>query len=156
MPEGSPISPKAPQSKLPGSQRHKDVREAETVIIVDAANVIGARPDGWWQDRSGSAARFVDALRNATQRGRIGETIVVVLEGKATSGAAAGRVENVEVLHSAQGGDDLIVSLVAAREPPITVVTADRELRARVKQLGASLRGPSWLRRLIDEEPTDG
>jgi 8-oxo-dGTP diphosphatase len=31
-------------------------------IIVDGANVVGSRPDGWWRDRAAAAARLRDAL----------------------------------------------------------------------------------------------
>jgi 8-oxo-dGTP diphosphatase len=31
-------------------------------IIVDGANVVGSRPDGWWRDRPGAAARLCDQL----------------------------------------------------------------------------------------------
>jgi len=31
-------------------------------IIVDGANVVGSRPDGWWRDRAGAAARLRDEL----------------------------------------------------------------------------------------------
>jgi 8-oxo-dGTP diphosphatase len=31
-------------------------------IIVDGANVVGSRPDGWWRDRAGAAARLRDQL----------------------------------------------------------------------------------------------
>ena len=30
--------------------------------VVDASNVIGSRPDGWWRDRAGAARRLVAAL----------------------------------------------------------------------------------------------
>jgi 8-oxo-dGTP diphosphatase len=37
--------------------------ELSTVtIIVDGANVVGSRPDGWWRDRAGAAARLRDEL----------------------------------------------------------------------------------------------
>ncbi|MDY6809431.1 MAG: hypothetical protein SW127_10475, partial [Actinomycetota bacterium] len=43
-------------------------------------------------------------------------------------------------------GDDRIVELVAAqRNRPVLVVTADRELRRRVRGLGAEVAGPSVL-----------
>ncbi|MGB7447512.1 MAG: hypothetical protein WA892_00115 [Ornithinimicrobium sp.] len=32
------------------------------VLIVDAANVIGSSPDGWWRDRAGAARRLHDQL----------------------------------------------------------------------------------------------
>ncbi len=31
-------------------------------IIVDGANVVGSRPDGWWRDRAGAALRLRDEL----------------------------------------------------------------------------------------------
>jgi 8-oxo-dGTP diphosphatase len=31
-------------------------------IIVDGANVVGSRPDGWWRDRAGAAVRLRDEL----------------------------------------------------------------------------------------------
>lgn len=31
-------------------------------IIVDGANVVGSRPDGWWRDRAGAAIRLRDQL----------------------------------------------------------------------------------------------
>jgi 8-oxo-dGTP pyrophosphatase MutT (NUDIX family) len=39
------------------------------VIIVDAANVMGARADGWWRDRAGAAARLRDELSSLAARG---------------------------------------------------------------------------------------
>jgi 8-oxo-dGTP diphosphatase len=35
---------------------------APVTIIVDSANVVGSRPDGWWRDRVGAALRLRDQL----------------------------------------------------------------------------------------------
>ena len=35
---------------------------APVTIIVDGANVVGSRPDGWWRDRAGAALRLRDQL----------------------------------------------------------------------------------------------
>ena len=32
------------------------------VLVVDAANVVGSRPDGWWKDRAGAARRLHERL----------------------------------------------------------------------------------------------
>ena len=32
------------------------------VLVVDVANVMGSRPDGWWRDRPGAATRLLAAL----------------------------------------------------------------------------------------------
>jgi hypothetical protein len=38
-------------------------------IIVDGANVVGSRPDGWWRDRAGAAVRLRDELAPLARRG---------------------------------------------------------------------------------------
>lgn len=119
------------------------VSDDRPLIVVDAANVIGSRPDGWWRDRGAAARRLVDSLR-----GRFGEEqLVVVLEGKARDGLPAGSFDGIEVVHAPRDGDGSIVELVrAARGRPVTVVTADRGLRHLVHELGAATVGPGWLR----------
>ncbi|MGO9078479.1 MAG: NUDIX domain-containing protein [Streptosporangiaceae bacterium] len=42
---------------------------APLTIIVDAANVMGSRPDGWWRDRAAAAARLRDQLAGLAGRG---------------------------------------------------------------------------------------
>lgn len=39
------------------------------VLIVDAANVMGARPDGWWRDRAGAAERIIAEVARLVERG---------------------------------------------------------------------------------------
>jgi len=41
-------------------------------IIVDGANVVGSRPDGWWRDRAGAAVRLHDELAKLAARGAAG------------------------------------------------------------------------------------
>ena len=31
-------------------------------LVVDAANVVGSRPDGWWRDRAGAARRLAGSI----------------------------------------------------------------------------------------------
>ena len=45
--------------------------------LVDASNVIGSRPDGWWRDRTGATQRLLDALREFA---RDEDEVVVVLD----------------------------------------------------------------------------
>ena len=40
------------------------------VLVIDGANVVGSRPDGWWRDRAGAAARLHDQLRDRQRRDR--------------------------------------------------------------------------------------
>ncbi|GAB2630141.1 hypothetical protein GCM10009743_00620 [Kribbella swartbergensis] len=128
------------------------------MIVVDAANVIGSRPDGWWRDRAGAARRLL--LRLAALQERLAETtdIIVVLEGAArgaVSGPEAPDVGSLQVVLADGSGDDTIAAITAqsaARDsnPEVTVVTADRGLRARTEPTGATSTGPSWLLDQLD------
>lgn len=122
------------------------------VLVVDAANVIGSRPTGWWKDRAGAARSFVDRLRAAVATGELSEPVVVVLEGKARAGVESGAAQGVTVVHADGSGDDALVDVVrsAGEEGAVVLVTADRELRQRVVALGAEVVGPSWLLERLD------
>ena len=113
-----------------------------TVLIVDAANVVGSVPDGWWRDRRGAAERLRDRL---ALREEPGEEIVLVVEGAARG---VGSVPGVRVDPAPGSGDDRIVELVAecAGRGPVVVVTADRALRERVRAYGAACVGPRTVR----------
>ncbi|WP_155059380.1 PIN domain-containing protein [Streptomyces blattellae] len=117
------------------------------LLIVDAANVVGSVPDGWWRDRRGAAERLRDALAAEGLPGHAGplETVLVV------EGAARGveSVPGVRVEAAPGSGDDHIVELVAraANGRNCLVVTADRELRRRATALGAEVTGPRSIRR---------
>lgn len=113
------------------------------MIVVDGANVVGSRPDGWWRDRAGAAQRLHTRLVAADA---LGASIVLVLEGAARAGVPAGLVGQVHVVHAPGEGDDEIVAqtVAALGSSPVRVVTADRGLRARLPD-GVLLHGPGWL-----------
>ncbi|MFD3722057.1 NTP pyrophosphohydrolase [Streptomyces sp. NPDC058674] len=113
---------------------------AARVLVVDGANVVGSVPDGWWRDRRGAAERLRDAL--AARGGD--EEVVLVVEGAARGVES---VPGVRVESAPGSGDDLIVELASAyAERGCTVVTADRELRRRVGELGVRCAGPRTVR----------
>jgi len=117
------------------------------VIVVDAANVIGSRPTGWWRDRRGAARTFTARVRVAAASGAIEPPVIVVLEGQSRAGVDEGVVDGVEVVHAAGEGDDTIAVLAEQHTGATgaTVVTADRGLGARVRAAGAEVVGPTWL-----------
>ncbi len=121
------------------------------MLLIDAANVVGSRPTGWWRDRAGAARRFVDQVRAAVDSGRIAPPVTVVLEGKGRDGAPAGLAHGVMVLHAGGSGDETLLDAVAsAPDHVVTLVTADRELRWRAEALGADVAGPGWLLALLE------
>jgi hypothetical protein len=115
------------------------------LILVDAANVVGSRPTGWWRDRPGAARTLVDNILAAVLAGRLEEPVVVVLEGAARPGAAEGTTDGVRVVHAPGSGDDTLADLAATATEHVTLVSADRELRNRVTEVGGDVVGPSWL-----------
>ena len=125
-------------------------REAVVVLVIDAANVIGSRPTGWWRDRAGATRLFVERVRAVVAAGRLDPPVTVVVEGRARAGVDESDVEGVEVVHAPGDGDDTIAA-VAEAHPKATVVTADRALAERARAVGAEVVGPSWLLdRLVD------
>ena len=115
------------------------------MLVVDAANVIGSRPTGWWRDRPGAARDFVDRVRAAVRNGQLAGPVVVVLEGKARDGAQPGAADDVTVVHASRSGDDKLLEVVADSDGPVTLVSADRALCEKAVDLGAVLVRPGWL-----------
>ena len=144
-------------------------------LIVDGANVMGSRADGWWRDRPGAMARLHGELAALATRGvagpvpggpEAGETggpgpegpdgpqagsrwfpdIVLVVEGRACK--VLDLVEpapGVEVVPARGEGDDAIAALAEQLPGQRVVITADRELRRRCEAAGAAVTGPRWL-----------
>lgn len=115
------------------------------LVVVDAANVVGSVPDGWWRDRQGAAERLRDRLASEGVPAVSGPVeIVMVVEGAARGVES---VPGVRVSSAPGSGDDHIVEVVAsAGERSVLVITADRELRRRVGELGADVAGPRTVR----------
>jgi predicted RNA-binding protein with PIN domain len=120
------------------------------ILIVDGANVVGSRPDGWWKDRAGAARRLHERLLTADMPG---DEVVLVLEGAAKGGVKAGRDAHVRTVHAPKDGDAAILAearRAAAAGHRVQVVTADRALAANVGGAGAQVLGPSWLLDQLD------
>jgi hypothetical protein len=131
-----------------------------TALVVDVANVMGSRPDGWWRDRAAAASRLVGEV--AALQGRSVDypggapiqvvRLVAVVEGKARG---IPEVAGVELRRASGNGDDAVfaacVDLLAAGARPLAV-TADRQLRGRLPT-GTVIAGPGWLLRLLTPSP---
>jgi hypothetical protein len=129
-----------------------------TVLLVDVANVVGARPDGWWRDRAGATARLLTRLATLPGRelaGPDGEpvrctAVLAVVEGQGRDVAAP---DGVTVVRAEGSGDDALAAIAARPRgggTPVLVVTADRGLRDRLPA-GTAVTGPGWLLARLDE-----
>ena len=121
---------------------------APVTLIVDGANVMGSRPDGWWRDRAGAMTRLHDELAalaaggvarlpdsgDAAALDRWYPRFVLVVEGK--SRAMLDRVRGdgaVRVVAAPAEGDDTIADLAAAARAAVR--------RHRGSGTAAALRG---------------
>ena len=132
------------------------------VLVVDVANVMGSRPDGWWRDRAGSATRLLAQLVKLIGQDVEGPSgaeplvihrVIAVIEGQARAAQVPEEATAVglEVMAASADGDSSSVAaaqgVLAGEHLPI-VVTADRGLRERLPA-GSVAAGPGWLLGLL-------
>lgn len=129
-------------------------------LVIDAANVVGATPNGWWKDRAGATERLgaevastvARTLDDADVRGVV-TSVRVVVEGAARE---ANLPPAITAVRAPGSGDDAVVATVAGlhgRPGELVVVTSDRELRDRVAAAStnhAKIRGARWLLDILD------
>jgi predicted RNA-binding protein with PIN domain len=121
--------------------------------LVDGMNVIGTRPDAWWQDRHGAMVRLVDMLERWSADS--GAEITVVFEKPP---APPIRSTVIAIAHAPRprrdSADDEIVRLLLADTDPgaVRVVTSDLWLSDRVRAAGATVEPASAFRSLIEGE----
>lgn len=122
--------------------------------LVDAANVIGSVPDGWWRDRDGAARRLIERVEAWVPAQAPGTSVTVVLD--AGPDALLRRGPPITVVRARRrgrdGADDEIVALLEAHAAPacVTVATSDAGLAARVRALGATVEGARAFRARLD------
>ena len=108
--------------------------------VVDAMNVIGSRPDGWWRDRDGAIERLVERVDRWAE-GRE-ERVTVMLEHEPRRELTGRRVE---VAWASAAGRDAADREILARLPgwlaedEVVLVTSDRDLKAKAAAAGAAV-----------------
>ena len=131
-----------------------------TVLLVDVANTLGSRPDGWWRDRAGATARLLGRLALLPGRTPAGPdgaplqvtALVAVVEGRARDVVAPA---GLRLVRAPGSGDDALVRVAAELAgEDMLVVTADRGLRARLPA-GVRTIGPGWLLAVADAAVAD-
>ena len=73
----------------------------EVMLLVDIANVMGSRPDGWWRDRAAAATRLLSDLE------RLNGAEVGLPEGLATVRVVQVRAVVEGVAKRAKGPDSV-------------------------------------------------
>jgi hypothetical protein len=135
----------------------EDQQLQDVTLLVDIANVMGSRPDGWWRDRKAAAARLLDELEPLKDAEVVlpdgGGAVRITQVRAVVEGSAKGAEgpETVSVLRVDFDGDTEMVNeanRLTAEEVVPLVVTADRGLRRRLPER-ALVVGPGWLNRLL-------
>lgn len=136
-------------------------------VVVDAANVVGLVPDGWWKDRAGAASRLharlsawagagVDAEELGLEADRWFPPVSMVVEGAAREIPDARHQTHgarVAIVRADGAGDDAIVAeaqRLAVDGAGVVAVTSDRGLAARLDGVGARVEPAGWLLRQMD------
>lgn len=133
-------------------------------IVLDVANILGSRPNGWWRDRAGSTGLLLQQISNALPDGLpaqwfglnaelVWPEVIAVLEGAARS-ATLPTETALRYVHAADSGDDAIVKIATdVTAAPLAVVTADRGLQSRLPQ-GSWGVSPRLFRDVVDAQQT--
>jgi uncharacterized protein YaiI (UPF0178 family) len=119
--------------------------------IVDAMNVIGSRPDGWWKDRRGALVQLVRRLEAWADSE--GADVTVVFERPMTPPITSSVISIANApIAAPDSADDEIVRIVGSCDSPdeLTVVTSDGALADRVTNAGGSVWPAGRFRDLID------
>jgi predicted RNA-binding protein with PIN domain len=116
-------------------------------------NVIGSRPDGWWNDPDQAVHRLVESL--LAFAGRTGDEVTVVFDRRPRDlepGPRDGIVVAFPRRRGRDAADHEIVHMVAGDEDPpsLNVVTSDQRLEERVRELGAPVTSSGGFRRRLD------
>jgi predicted RNA-binding protein with PIN domain len=122
--------------------------------LVDGMNLIGSRPDRWWNDPDRAVRRLIEELDRYAAA--TGEDVTVVFDRQPADLAAGAHGAAVVAFASRRGrdaADHEIVRMVAQDQAPesFRVVTSDRRLVERVQQLGAAVTSSTSFRRRLDE-----
>ena len=139
-------------------------------VVVDGANVMGSRPNGWWRDRAAAAQRLAESLDATLRRAAVAFAagigrrhrsapsaagdlrVLLVLEGAAKAADPRVTDPRLTIVRAPGEGESTIAELareLAGRGEDVVVVTADRRLRDLVHRAGARTVGPSVLLRLL-------
>ncbi len=122
--------------------------------LVDGMNLIGSRPDRWWNDPDRAVRRLIGELDRYAAA--TGEDVTVVFDRRPADVAPGAHGAAMVAFASWRGrdaADHEIVRMLAEDPAPelFRVVTSDRRLGERVRELGARVTSSSSFRRRLDE-----
>ena len=126
--------------------------------LIDGMNLIGSRPDRWWNDPDRAVRRLIGALDRYAAA--TGEEVTVVFD-RQPPGVPPGVHGAAVVAFASRRGRDAadheIVRMLAEDQVPasVRVVTSDRRLVERAREQGAAVMSSGSFRRRMDRALAD-
>lgn len=117
-------------------------------------NVIGSRPDGWWNDPVKAMRRFAAELDEFAKT--TGDEVTVVFDKDPGPLDDVGSIEVVVARWKGRNAaDHEIEEIVGRSKDPasLRVVTSDRRLVQKVKELGAKVTSSGRFRNQLGKSP---
>jgi len=122
--------------------------------LVDGMNLIGSRPDRWWNDPDRAVRRLIEELDRYAMAADEDLTVVFDRQPPDVAPGAHGAIQVAFASsHGRNAADDEIVRMLAEDEAPgaFRVVTSDRRLGERVRELGAGVTPAGSFRHRMDQ-----
>jgi predicted RNA-binding protein with PIN domain len=119
--------------------------------VIDAMNVIGSRPDGWWNDRQEAMRAFARAVDD--HAASTGNDITVVFDSDPGRLPEPSHIEIVIARYSGRNAADHEIERLVDETKDRTslrIVTSDRALRESVVAAGAEVVSSGSFRRELD------
>lgn len=116
-------------------------------------NVIGSKPDKWWNDPDRAMRRFAETLAEFASRTE--ELVTVVFDRRPKDFP---EVDGIEVVFASRRGrnaaDYEIEQIVLGSDDPgsLRVVTSDRQLIEKVREAGAKVTSSGSFRKRLESE----
>jgi len=131
--------------------------------LIDGMNLIGSRPDRWWNDPDRAVRRLIEELGRYASA--TGEDVTVVFDRQPSNVPPGAHGAVLVAFASGRGrnaADDEIIRMLAEARAPgsFRVVTSDRRLAEQAQRLGARVTSSASFRRRLDQAlagaPTKG
>jgi predicted RNA-binding protein with PIN domain len=121
--------------------------------LIDGMNLIGSRPDRWWNDPDRAVRRLIGELDRYAAA--TGQAVTVVFDRQPPGvppGAHGAAVVAFASRRGRDAADHEIVRMLAEDQvpEPVRVVSSDRRLVERARQLGAVVTSSGSFRRRMD------
>jgi predicted RNA-binding protein with PIN domain len=120
--------------------------------LIDGMNLIGSRPDRWWNDPDRAMRGMAETLDEYARR--TGDEVTVVFDRQPAALEPPWAVRVVVARWKGRNAADQEIEIMVGNDDDprtLLVVTSDRRLAEKVRSLGATTVSSGSFRRSLDE-----